>query len=46
MWNLRNKINEQREKKRSRNLLLTIENRLMLNSEEVGGRKGEIDDRD
>ena len=41
MWNLRNKTNEQREKKErhreTRNRLLIIENRLVVAGGEVGG---------
>ena len=42
MWNLRNKTNEQREKKEREkdkpgNRLLTIENKLMVTRGEVGG---------
>ena len=49
MWNLRNKTNKQREKKKrdkSRNRLLTIENKLMVTRGEVGGGMGETGDGD
>ena len=48
MWNLRNKTNEQREKKREggkpRNRLLTIENKLRVTRGKVGGGMGETGD--
>lgn len=44
MWNLRNKTNEQRKRKRERNKprnrLLTIENKLMVTRREVVGKRG------
>ena len=48
VWNLRNQINEQKEKERDkpRNILLTIENKLMVTRGEVGGQMGEIGDGD
>ena len=42
IWNLRNKTNEQREKEKSRNKLLIIENKLMGG----GWGMGEIGDED
>ena len=47
MWNLRNKTNDHRgmkERGKPRNRLLTIENKLMVAREEVGGRMGKIGD--
>ena len=50
MWNLRNKTNEQRRKKREggkpRNRLLTVENKQMVTRREVGGKMGKIGDGD
>ena len=49
MWNLRNKTNEQREKReggKPKNRFLTIENKLMVTRREVGGRTGETGDGD
>ena len=41
MWNLRNKANEQEEKRSEpKNRLLTIENKLMVTRGEMGGRMG------
>jgi len=43
-WNLRNKTNDHRGKKRSkpRNRLSTVENKLMVTRGKVGGMMGEI----
>ena len=54
MWNLRNKTNEQREKKQKQNKtkmrgkprkrLLTIKNKLMVTRGQVGREMGEMGD--
>ena len=54
MWNLRNQTNEQRKKNKDRererdkprNRLLTIENKVMITREGVGGWMDEIGDGD
>ena len=50
MWNLRSKINEskgeKRERDKSRNRLLIIENKLTVTRRERGGGMGEMNDGD